>query len=308
MLTAVTAHAGVPLQPHDLWSAWTVDPLVVAGLAAIAVAFARGHRTGQPPRTGARARAWCVAAAIAAIAVALLSPLDAASASLASAHMLQHIVLILIAAPLVALGAPGGAIVRGAPAIVRWTLGRWRRPLRSIRTASRMPGAPVAAWLVHVGTLWFWHASVPYDAAVRNDAVHAVEHLTLTVTAIFFWRAVLPPVGTSRVRNDPVGILLVFAMGLQSVFLSALLTFATKPWYGVYAETVEAWGLTRLEDQQIAGAIMWVPASLFYVGAGLALVVAWMRWSERSAVRLAASPDSSEQARLSGDSSPLPQP
>ena len=282
MLTAVTAHANVPLQPHDLWSAWPVDPLVIAGLTFIAVAFARGYRTGGPARIGARARAWCVAAAISAIAVALLSPLDAASASLASAHMLQHIVLILIAAPLVALGALGGAIVRGAPAGVRWTLGRWRRPLRSIRTASRMLGTPVAAWLAHVGALWFWHASVPYDAAVRNDAVHAVEHLTLTVTAIVFWRSVLPPVGTFRARNDMVGILLVFGMGLQSVFLSALLTFATTPWYGAYAETVEAWGLTRLEDQQIAGAIMWVPAGFIYVGAGLALVVAWIRWSERS--------------------------
>jgi cytochrome c oxidase assembly factor CtaG len=107
---------------------------------------------------------------------------------------------------------------------------------------------------------------------------------------VLFWRAVLPPVGTFRVRDDMVGILLVFGMGLQSVLLSALLTFATTPWYGAYAATVQAWGLTRLEDQQIAGAMMWVPAGLVYVGAGLALVVAWIRWSERSAARLTGSP------------------
>jgi putative membrane protein len=83
----------------------------------------------------------------------------------------------------------------------------------------------------------------------------------------------------------------VFAMGLQSVFLSALLTFATTPWYAAYTETTEAWGLTPLEDQQIAGAVMWVPAGLVYVGAGVALLVAWIRAAERSPIGLAGSLD-----------------
>jgi cytochrome c oxidase assembly factor CtaG len=204
--------------------------------------------------------------------------------------MVQHILLVLVAAPLVALGAPGAAIVRGAPAVARRTLARWRRPLGSVRAASRRLGTPIPAWLLHVGTLWFWHAALPYDAAVENDAVHAVSHVTLIFTAIVFWRAVLPPLATFRAPTG-VGILLVFAMGLQSVFLSALLTFATTPWYAAYAETTEAWGLTTLEDQQIAGAIMWVPASLIYASAGLALVVAWIRSAERSPIGLTGSLD-----------------
>ena len=289
MLTPIIAHAGLPVQPDDLWSTWTVDPLVLAGLGVIAVWFARGRRP-RPDAAGARGRAWCVAAALAAIAVALLSPLEAASGSLASAHMVQHILLILVAAPLVALGAPGAAIVRGAPAVARRTLARWRRPLTSVRTASRRLGTPVAAWLLHVGTLWFWHAALPYDAAVENDSVHAVSHVTLILTAIVFWRAVLPPLATFRAPTG-VGILLVFAMGLQSVFLSALLTFATTPWYAAYKGTTQAWGLTMLEDQQIAGAIMWVPAGLIYLSAGLALVGMWIRSAERSPIELAGSLD-----------------
>jgi cytochrome c oxidase assembly factor CtaG len=204
--------------------------------------------------------------------------------------MVQHIILIVIAAPLVALGAPGAAIVRGAPAVVRRTMARRRRPFGSVQRASRRLATPIAAWLVHVGTLWLWHSAVLYDAAVENDAVHAFSHVTLIFTAIVFWRAVLPPFATFRSPNG-LGILLVFAMGLQSVFLSALLTFATTPWYAAYAETTEVWGLAPLEDQQIAGAIMWVPAGLVYVGAGVALLVAWIRSAERSPIGLTGSLD-----------------
>ena len=285
MLTPIIGHAGAPIQPHDLWSAWNADPLLLAGLGIVAVSFARGRRPARPAAPVARRRAWCVAGGLAAIAIALLSPLDAASRSLASAHMVQHIALILIAAPLLVLGAPGAAILRGAPALTRRALARWRGPLRSLRRVSLAIGTPVTAWLIHVGVLWFWHAATPYDTAVQNDVVHAAEHLTLTITAIIFWRAVLSPFGTLRARNG-IGILLVFAMGLQSVFLSALLTFATTPWYAAYAETTEAWGLTRLEDQQLAGAIMWVPAGFAYAGVGLALVLTWIRWTERSPIGL----------------------
>ncbi len=277
MLTPIVAHADLPVQPHDAWSAWTVDPLVLAGIGLVGVWFARGRRTGV---AGARRRAWCLGAVLLAIAVALLSPLDAAAGSLASAHMVQHVVLVLVVAPLLALGAPGAAIVRGAPSIARRALIRWRRHVESLKTASRVFGSPVATWLLHVGTLWFWHAAVPYDIAVENDVVHVVEHATLTLTAFAFWRAVLPPIGTFRAPSG-IGILLVFAMGLQSVFLSALLTFAPTPWYSAYEEATAAWGLTPLEDQQAAGAIMWVPAGLVYVGAGLALLVAWIRSAER---------------------------
>jgi putative membrane protein len=280
MLMTITAHASLPAQPHDLWSAWNVEPVVLVGLAAVAVSFARGRRRGLGA-IGSRQRAWCVAAALAVIALALVSPLDAVSKSLASAHMVQHVVLILVAAPLLALGAPGAAIVRGAPAIARRTLARWRRPFGSARKAFLVLATPIAAWLLHMGALWFWHAAVPYDAALENESLHALEHACFLITALLFWRAVLPPLGTHRAATV-ISILLVFAMAMQSVFLSALLTFSTSAWYAVYADSTAAWGLTPLEDQHLAGAIMWVPAGFIYVAAGLAVVVAWIRAAEHT--------------------------
>jgi putative membrane protein len=278
----VVAHAGPSVAPHDLWSAWSVDPLVLIALGAVVITYARGQRRRGRGDAAARQRAWCAAGGIATIGAALLSPLDAASSSLASAHMVQHVVLVLIAAPLLALARPGAAIVRGAPVIVRRTWARWRRPTRSLWSAIGLLAAPVAAWLLHAGALWFWHAAVPYDAAVRIEWIHAAEHTTFLGSAFLFWRAVVPPVGSRR-SPDGIGIMLVFAMALQAVFLSALLTFATTPWYDVYAHSTAAWGITRLDDQQLAGAIMWVPAGLIYVAAGLAMLASWIHAAEPTA-------------------------
>lgn len=178
--------------------------------------------------------------------MALFSPLEAMAHSLASAHMVQHLLLILVAGPLLAVGL------------------RLRMSLRWL--------PPVAAWLLHTATIWFWHAPGPYVAAVANPLLHGLEHLSFLITAVLFWAAV----GMGRDVSG-LGILLVFAMTLQSVLLSVLLTFAETPWYWVYSATTRAYGLEPLADQQLAGVIMWVPAGLVYTGIGLSLLVTWIR-------------------------------
>jgi cytochrome c oxidase assembly factor CtaG len=135
-------------------------------------------------------------------------------------------------------------------------------------------------WLLHVATLWFWHAAVLYDAALRSQLLHVVEHASFLVTALLFWHVVIGVRSPERVPNG-LGVLLVFAMAMQSVFLSVLLTFAGAPWYSGYATTTTPWGLEPLADQQLAGVIMWIPAGLVYLAAGLALLVAWVRATER---------------------------
>src|SRR5690606_27074901 len=214
---------------------------------------------------------------------ALVSPLDAVSTALASAHMVQHVLLVLVAAPLLALAAPSSALLRGTPLAVRRVHRRSRRGLRLSDAQRQRLRDPVVVWLLHVVTLWVWHARAPYDAALADDAVHALEHLTFLVTAVLFWRVVIGGRGSGRVPYG-FGAMLVFAMGMQSVFLSLLLTFATSPWYEGYATTTRAWGLDHLADQQLAGVIMWVPAGMIYVVAGLALMVAWLRVAEREGV------------------------
>ncbi len=272
------AHAGQPLAPHDLVGAWDMNPVLLGGLVVGAWAYWRGTRSRLPnPNQAWRAR--CFAAALVAIAVALVSPLDALSGALASAHMVQHVLLMLVAAPLLALSSPLATLLRGSPAVIRTATVRWRRRLGLSRGRLRFAHQPVGVWLLHVGTLWFWHASVPYDAAVKHHALHVLEHAGFLVTGVLFWRLVVGARTADRVPYG-LGLMLVFAMALQSVFLSALLTFARTPWYSSYATSTAAWSLDRLADQQLAGVIMWIPAGLVYVGGGLALFVSWIRTSE----------------------------
>lgn len=284
MLTGLLAHAGRPLEPHDLLGAWNLDPVLITGLLLVAWAYRRGRVRG-PQRDTDVWRARCFAGALAALAVALISPLDAMSGVLASAHMVQHVLLTLVAAPLLALSAPSSALLRGSPVALRRAPGIWRRRLGLTSADLAVLRHPVTVWLLHVATLWFWHARVLYDTALRNEAVHIAEHAMFLVTGLLFWRVVIGARNAGRVSHG-LGVLLVFAMALQSVFLSVLLVFARTPWYAGYAATTRAWGLDQLADQQLAGAIMWVPAGLIYVAAGLAVMVAWLRTAEHQAAEL----------------------
>lgn len=269
------AHAGQPIVPHDLWGAWTVEPLLIGGLALAALVYRRGF-TGSP-RT--RWRAYCFAGALVAIVVALVSPLDALSGSLASAHMVQHVLLILIAAPLLAVSGPSSTLLRGAPREFARAGGRWRSRLRWLHHSALRN--PVYVWLAHVLTLWLWHSAALYGAALDSHPLHVAEHLTFVVTAWLFWRVVISARLGERVPAG-LGVLLVFGMAMQSVFLSVLLTFAESAWYPGYATTTAAWGLTHLGDQQLAGVIMWVPAGLIYLGVALMLMATWLRSIEEA--------------------------
>jgi putative membrane protein len=282
VLTPVLAHLGQPPAPHDLWSAWNLDPVLLGGFVLAAWAYRRGHASG-PRRPVDSWRARCFAAALAALGVALVSPLDALSGALASAHMVQHLLLILVAAPLLALSAPASAILRGSPLAVRRASGRWRRRLGLTHGNLAVLRHPAAAWLLSVGVLWFWHAAAPYDAALDNQLLHVLEHASFLVTAVLFWHAVVGVRGADRVPGG-LGVLLVFAMAMQSVLLSVLLTFARTPWYSGYATTTAPWGLDQLADQRLAGVIMWIPAGGIYLGAALVLLVTWVRSTEREDV------------------------
>lgn len=272
MLTGILGHAAGPVHPDELWRSWNAGTPVLVGLLLVAWAYRRGATRGQPSR--ARRVAFWVG--VTAIAVALVSPLDALSSSLASAHMVQHVVLVVVAAPLLAFAAPGAAVLRGTPLVARRAVVTGRRQVGLTYRRLRVLRHPVTVWLLHVATLWLWHAAVLYDAAVRQPALHALQHTLFLVTAVLFWRVVVG----ARVAARPSyggGIALLFTMALQSVFLAMLLTFAREPWYSVYEGTTGVWGLTQLADQQLAGVIMWVPAGAVYAVTGVVLLSAWIR-------------------------------
>ncbi|TQN42920.1 cytochrome c oxidase assembly factor CtaG [Blastococcus colisei] len=268
------AHVGEPLAPHDLWSAWHADPLTLGGLILAAVVYQRGRSTN---RAAEGWRPWCFGLGLVALAIALLSPVDALGGVLASAHMVQHLLLTLVAAPLLAVSAPGGTLLRGSPPAVRRAFPRWRRRLR-LATGVRALRHPGPAWLLHVGALWAWHAGALYDAALEHPAIHALEHATFLATGVLFWRTVVG-VRAARVPAG-LGVLLLFGMAMSSALLSLLLTFAQSPWYSGYATTTQAWGLDPLADQHLAGAIMWIPAGMIHVVVALGLLMAWIRGTE----------------------------
>lgn len=264
------AHGDAPLRPHDVPGAWNLDPVLLALLAVAAVAYARGWRSASDPPTR-RAAFWI---GMAVVGLAVVSPLDPLSETLLSAHMVQHVLLLVVAAPLLAWSAPGAALQRGLPDAPRRWIRVARRAGRVDARTIRRSRAPIARWLAYVAVLWGWHASALYGAAIEHRLVHAVEHATFLTVGWAVWSSI---VGPERVRVDRgLALLGVFTLGLQSVFLAVLLTFSTSPWYEAYLGPTTAFGLDPLTDQQLAGVLMWVPAGLVHAGIGVTILVRWL--------------------------------
>lgn len=256
-------------EPSPLLAVLVVGGLYARGVHAVWTRAGRGHGI----------RAWQVATfgtGLLALLVALESPLDGLSADLFAAHMVQHLLLILVAAPLLVLPAPLAGLLWGLPADARRgvvVLGRW------------LPGwlgRPAVAFGLHVLAVWAWHLPRLYEAAVANPWVHVAEHACFLGTAALFWWALLHRRGAYG-----AAVLYVFGMAIQSTALGALLTFARSPWYASHLATTAAWGLSPLEDQQLAGLIMWVPGGLIYLAAALGLFGMWLNGGDapRPAVR-----------------------
>lgn len=276
----IPAHLGVPPEPHDLPTDWSLEPAVLFGLALLAFAYARGARTlwrrAGPGRGLSRGQVAALVAAWLSLLLALVSPLDALGAALFSAHMVQHMLLVLVAAPLLVLSAPGTALLWALSAPDRRRLGRWWRRAPAFRAVWHALTRPAVAWLLHAATIWLWHLPGPYQAALADPAVHAAEHASFLAAAGLFWWVVFG--GAPRERLHPaLGVFYLFTTALQEGILGALMTFARAPWYPAYAPYTPAWGLTPLDDQQLAGLIMWVPAGLVYLAAALIPLAALLR-------------------------------
>lgn len=261
---------------------WSWDPLVILGLALSAGLYAGGvARLWRRAGIGMGIQRWeavCFALGWLALFIALISPLDALGGVLFSAHMAQHEVLILLAAPLLVLGRPLAAWL--------WALAPRSRE-RIMAAVQAQPVAavwhaitgPLAAFAIHAVALWIWHLPSLYQATLENDAVHAVQHLSFFLSATLFWWALIH--GRYGRMGYGVAVFYVFATAMHSGVLGALITFAPHLLYPIYGGRTAAWGLSPLEDQQLAGLLMWVPAGVLFIVLGLALFAAWLGESER---------------------------
>jgi putative membrane protein len=278
--TSQSADRG-PRNFGELYRAWEFDPLVVLPLALSGFWYSVGMvRIWRSAGVGHGIRRWeaaCFWSGWFALVVALISPLHKWGGMLFSAHMSQHEVLMLVAAPLLVLGKPLVGMLKGLPQgwardLVRWTSVSWWPHVWTFITN------PLIAWLIHAIVLWTWHIPALFEATLTSDVVHAAQHLSFLLSALLFWWSVMQ--GPHRALNFGMAIIYMFATALHSGALGALITFAGTVWYPAYAQTAPAWGLSPIEDQQIGGLIMWVPACITYIIAGLALAVGAMRSSE----------------------------
>jgi putative membrane protein len=186
--------------------------------------------------------------------------------------MLQHELLMLLAAPLLVIAHPLAALLWGLPYHWRRALGRWTRA-QAIQRPWRVLTSPAAAWTLHAAALWSWHVPVLFQATLSSEWAHAAQHLSFFLSALLFWWSLLA-------GGYGAGVVSLFTTAIHTSILGALLTFSTVLWYPAYAGRTGAWGLTPIQDQQIGGLIMWVPAGIVYIVAGLGLFAAWIRQSD----------------------------
>ena len=276
------AHGGKPHNWHDLTRAWSFEPLVVLTLILSAVLFWVGliklRRAAPRQKTTTILEVWCFVGGWLSLFIALISPLHAWGRVLFSAHMTQHEVLMLIAAPLLVLSRPLVPFMWALPLNLSRRAGNLGKVTVLQKTWSTLT-IPFVAWLVHAIALWSWHMPVLFEAVLQYEWVHTAQHLSFLLSALLFWWALIH--GPHGVMGYGAAILYVFTTSIHSGILGALITFAGSIWYPSYMGLTASWGLTPLEDQQLGGLIMWIPAGLVYVIAGLALFVGWMRESER---------------------------
>ncbi len=277
-LAAVPASAhveGTTPSPHDLLTIWNLKPPVIVPLVTAAALYTRGlARRWTSSGLGIGVPIWHAAAfggGVLALIAALVWPLDAMGESLLSAHMAQHVVLMNLAAPLLVVSNPVPTMAYGLPRHWRhWfaTAVAWR-PLRT--TLRVLTGVLIATVLQQVA-LWIWHTPSAIATAVRDDLVHALMHGSLFVVALLFWIAVGHPRGLGYGRS----ILALLVTAKLCGFLGALMVFAPRVLYPAYADRGGPWGMSPIEDQQLAGVIMMPSAGLAYLMAATVFVVRWL--------------------------------
>ncbi len=234
-------------------------------------------------RNGKRLRpTLCFAGAVVTLIVALVSPLDALGDSLFTAHMIQHLLLMLVAAPLLVLSEYPLALVRALPRTWAQHLVRGLNRSSALRRAWDVLNIPAVAWMIFTIEMWAWHASSPYQAALRSETLHSLEHIGFVLSGMLFWWVLFRHT-TAKHTQYGMAILYLFAASVQSGILGALMMFTSVPWYAFYASRAGAWGLTALQDQQLAGLIMWIPGGAVFNVLTIGYFAAWWRaMDERS--------------------------
>jgi putative membrane protein len=278
----VAGHAGSHAESigrSEAWAHWSLAAEIVVPVALMLLAYGalvRRLRRRAPAALRGRHVASFLAGWLA-LTAALVSPLEGATEHFLAAHMLQHMLLIGVAAPLLAYGLP----LARMPA----ALGdRGRRRLVLIRRRlsgplPRLAAVALLVLLVHAAVVWSWHLPALYEAAVESPWLHALEHGLFLGTGLLLWWVVLE--FGAATRPSPAMAAVLFIAAAQGAALGALMSFSTSPWYAAYAERAGAAGDDPLADQQLAGLLMWGLGAIAPVLVAGALLIGWLARMDR---------------------------
>lgn len=275
---AVRPAAAHGAQPHAsmlVWSfdPWVVTPIVIAGLLHAFGSFRLWQRSRNSQGiTGRPALIWWAGWLV--LAVALVSPVHFIGEHLFALHMIEHELVMAVSAPLLVLSRPVGVLLWGVPRKIRHLVRRGMTE-KHLQVAWEWVTSATVATLMHGAAIWLWHAPLLFEATLADMMLHRQQHLSFFFTALLFWWSMLW-------RSDRgVAAWHLFLTMLHTSVLGALIALAPRVVYPVQTGTASEWGLTQLEDQQLAGMLMWVPGGIIYGGAALALLALWIAKSSR---------------------------
>ena len=281
----------------EWWTVWHADPELLLPVALGAFLYLRGlRRWRERSRSHPRWRVAFYFAGLAAIVLASESPLDYLGERHFTFHMLQHEALMMLAIPMVLLGAPTTPVLLGMP---RWARRNVVQPLMrstTARFAYRTLTHPLVAGAIINVVLWSWHLAPGwYDQALRDPLTHDVQHFSFAASATLMWWSVIDPRPLLGRMGYPLRMLYLLAVSTPKHFLAALITFAGAPLYDVYATVEPVFDLSPERDQTIAGTIMWMPSQMMYLLAMAAVFFVWAHKSEQQQRAIEARQDAERQ-------------
>jgi putative membrane protein len=260
---------------HTSASSWTFDPWLVLPIAVISLLYASGcvKLSRRARRSGPmRLQELFFCGGMLTLAGALITPLHWLGEHLFSFHMIEHEIVMAVSAPLIVLARPVGLLLWGLPRRARRGLGAaMQSPV--IRRSWDWCTGSTSATVIHGIAIWGWHLPFVFDAAVTNTAMHRLQHLSFFATAILFWWAVVWK------NNRGAAAWHLFLTMIHTSILGALMALAPRVIYIAQTQAAATWGLTPLEDQQLAGMIMWVPAGTIYAASAMTMLALWIRGS-----------------------------
>ena len=264
---------------HEGPVGWTPDPLLTIPLGVALLIYLAGwarlsKRASVPVRPALFLSGWAV------LTLSLTSPLHEAGERSFTMHMIEHELIMLVATLLLASSSAGAVLAWGLPRPLRLSLaGGWKSPLQ--RTCKRLT-EPVTATAVQGAVMWVWHAPPLFDRALDSFGWHLTQHACFFASSLLFWWAMLHP--RERASGYGVSAACLFATSLIGGALGALMSFSSSPWYADYAAMgMTGVGLDPVDDQRLAGLIMWIPGGLVHGVAALALAYKWLKASEGGA-------------------------